>query len=176
MKIPHITQQFGSSAYHVSRTTPELVATHTAPNLPSDTVARTIVSVHFEVSIDPSVNPPPIEWWHTARLNFAMQWNPAGSGTMSTNENDSAYKARWMLYPEPYYDLAGNALYGVKFQPRSDVLETTTRHKGNGVNMGKLLFGFHYHDSYGVLVNTGGLYSTISSFAIYSKVIWESDT
>lgn len=175
-KVPHITQSFGSSSYHTTRTTPEVIQTHTAPNLPSDTVARTLVSFHFAVSIDPTGNPPPIEWWHTARLNLAMQWNPGGSGSASSNENDSAYKARWLLYPEPYYDLATNDLYGVRFTPRRDVLETEARHKGDGVNMGKLLWVLHYHDSYGVLTNAGSTYSAITSFAIYSKVIWESDT
>lgn len=176
LKVPHKTTAFGSSSYHASRTGPELLATHTVPNLTTDTVTRSISSVYFSVSVDPSVNPPPRDWFHTARLVYFMQWNPGGSSTLTTNENDPTVIARWLLYPTQYDSTLTNGEYGVTFQPRSDTLVTTTRHKGDGVNNGKLLFGFFYHDSYGVFVNAGAGYSTTSSFVTYTRVFWESDS
>ena len=175
-KVKHKTITFGSSAYAITRTTPVLVATHTGPTGGNDTLARTISSFYMSVSIDPSGNPPPIEWWHTARLNYCVQWNPTGSGVASSNENDSLTMSRWVLYPTPYYDLATNALYGVTFQPRADVVETATRRKGNGTNTPKVLFVAHLHDSYGVLTNPGSGYSVNTSFVTYTKAVWESDT
>jgi len=175
-KVKHETRAFGSSSNVVTRTNATAIQTHTAPNLPSDTLARTVTSFHFAISIDPSGNPPPYEWWQAARLHLGLEYNQSGSGTPTTNENDSSLIARWMLYPEPYYDTAANALYGVRFTPRADVLQTLTRRKGDGVNMAKLLWVLYLHDTNHVMDNPGGTYSVNSSFAIYTKAIWESDT
>jgi hypothetical protein len=175
-KVPHETVNFGSSGPSVSRTNATAIQTHTAPNLASDTLARTVTQFHMGYVIDPTGNPPPIEWWHTARLMLGLEYNQNGSGTPTTNEDSPTLVARWMLYPEPWYDLATNDLYGVRFTPRSDLLVTTTRRKGDGTNFAKLLWVLYLHDGNHVLDNPGGTYSVTSGFAIYTKAIWESDT
>lgn len=175
-KFAHITQSFGSSTTLVSRTSPTAIQTHTAPNLPTDTLARTILQFHMGVVIDPTGNPPPIEWWQTARMTLCMAYNANGSGSAPASENDPSIKARWMMYPTPWYDLATNDLYGVLFQPKETILETTTRHKGDGVNSAKLIWWLFMNDANHAVTNPGGTYSLTSSFAVYTKAIWESDT
>jgi hypothetical protein len=175
-KVPHETVLFGSSSNVVTRTNATVIQTHTAPNLASDTLARTLTQFHFAITIDPTGNPPPIEWWQAARLMLGLQYNQNGSAAATTNEDSPLLLARWMIYPEPFYDLTTNDLYGVRFTPRSDLLVTSTRRKGDGVNFAKLLWVLYLHDTNHALDNPGGAYSVNSSFAIYTKAIWESDT
>jgi len=175
-KFKHETLNFGSSTGVVSQSATTTFSTHTAPNLPSDTIARMIFSVQFNVVIDPTGNPPPIEWWGNSRVVFAAAWNPGGGSTLPSSENDQSLKYRWVLYPTPWYSQPSNALYGVSFQPRADNLLWTTRHKGNGTNMPKVAFGCYFHDSNLAITNPGGIYSLTSSWMFYAKGIWESDT
>ncbi len=175
-KVVHFTKTFGASGSTVSRTNATAVATHSAPNQTSDTLARTWTQFHFGVTVDSTGNIPPYDWWQTARLNLALEFDPSGSGTPTTNEGDPKVFAWWMLYPEPFYDVISNGLYGVRFTPREQLLQTRSRHKGNGVQFAKLMWVLYLHDSSAVLTNPGGLYSVTSAFAIYTKALWESDT
>lgn len=175
-KVVHFTKTFSHSAPTVTRAATTAIGTHTAPNLSTDTLARTWTQFHFGVTVDATGNVPPYDWWQTARLNLALQFNKNGSSVPTANEGDPSVFAWWVLYPEPFYDTQANGLYGVRFTPREQLLETRSRHKSDGTAFAKLLWVLYLHDSSGVLTNLGGLYSTTSAFAIYSKALWESDT
>lgn len=175
-KVMHTVKTFGSASNHISDTAAVTFGAHGTPNLKTDTIARSIFSVFLSVTVDDSVNPPPYDWFQSARCTFAVAWSPTGTTTLPSSENDQSLKGRVMLYPELWYPTPVNGLHGVLFKPRGDTIQFHTRHKGNGVNTGEYSFGLYLHDSSGVLQNPGGIYSVLHGWAWYATTMWESDT
>lgn len=175
-KVKHILRNFGSSTGNTSMSAVTTFTTHTGPTGPNDTLARAIVSVQANFTIDPTGNPPPIDWWGNSRLVLALSFNKSGGSVLPSSENDSTLVHRTLLYGSPWYPLPTNDLYGVHFHPQSDTPELVTRHKGDGVNTPKLVCGLYVHDSNGAMQNPGGFYSVVSGWSFYLTTVWESDT
>jgi len=175
VKHHHKVRTFGSNTASTSQPAVLTLGFHAAPQLQSDTLTRTISTVCISVTEDPSGNFPPVEWFESSRVIFAAFWDPTATHVMPSSENSAGLLGRVQLYPKLWYPRGANALYGVSFFPQADTIQFRARHKGNGVQFPAVVFGLYLHDSFGVLQNLGGLYSTTTTLTHYDTSLWESD-